>query len=461
MIERFHFYYCNDLHSHFDQWPNIVHYFKKEKEKNAQRGQQSWIVDIGDHIDRSHPIAEAFRGKANIRLLNEAGFDFATLGNNEGITLEHEDLFHLYDQAAFQVACANLDTLQGPNPSWLKDSITFETKYQLRVTIFGLTAPFTAFYQPLGWQVTSPYDYLAEHIQALKKDCDVLIFLSHLGLSDDEMIAEKYPEIDVIIGGHTHHLLKNGKEVNQSLLTAAGKFGKYVGEVHLEWDHTVGQLTKKQAYTVETEYLDRDQATVNLVQSMEQQAMELLQQPVTELAQPLRVDWFANTPIIQELTDKLREWTDADIAMLNAGILLDGLPEGVVTYGDIHQICPHPINPCTVPLRGIEVLEVIRGACQSSLRHLELTGFGFRGKIIGEFVFSGVKVTLQSDQDGSTRVQDVEWQGRPLKLNRIYTFATADMFTFGNMFPEIVRSTRKEFFLPEFMRDLLAQMLKQ
>ncbi|GAB2544191.1 bifunctional metallophosphatase/5'-nucleotidase [Gracilibacillus alcaliphilus] len=461
MIEQIHFYYCNDLHSHFEQWPNITHYFKKERDKYKERGEQSFRIDIGDHVDRFHPIAEAFKGKANVDLLNEAGFDFATLGNNEGITLEYQDLFQLYDQADFQVTCANLSPIHGDKPNWLKEYITIETSQRLRVTLFGMTATFNAFYHPLGWNASSPYDYLSANIQTLKQNCDVLILLSHLGLSEDEVIAERYPEVDVIIGGHTHHLLKSGKVVNKSLLTAAGKYGKYVGEVHLTWDHSLNKLTDKQAYTVETEYLDRDADTAYYLEQISKEAESVLNQPVAMISNPLEVDWFKQTPLTQDLTDYLRRWTKADIAMLNAGILIEGLKAGTVTYGDVHRICPHPINPCTVELRGAQLLEVIRGTFQHSLQHLELKGFGFRGKIIGTFLFSGISIDTVIDQDGEERVQQVQIDGKPLDPDRMYILATPDMFTFGNMFPEIVRSKTKHFFLPEFMRDLLANLLKE
>ncbi|WP_058306824.1 bifunctional metallophosphatase/5'-nucleotidase [Gracilibacillus massiliensis] len=460
MIEHIHFYYCNDLHSHFNQWPNIVHYFKQKKKHHQQTNEQSWIIDIGDHVDRFHPIAEAFKGKANVELLNDAQFDFATIGNNEGITLEHDDLYHLYDKADFQVTCGNLKPTNKQKPFWLKDSISFVTKHQLRVKLIGLTAPFRPFYHPLGWDVESPYDYLSRNIDQLKNDTDILILLSHLGLTDDQNIAEKYPEIDIIIGGHTHHLFKNGELINETLLTAAGKHGKYVGEIHIDWDHSQNKLSNKQAFTVETAYLDQDIATSNTIRKMKEEAHELLGKQIAYLEQQLEVDWFVQTPIIKQLTDKLKEWTKADISMLNAGLLLDHIHKGHVTYGDVHRICPHPINPVTVQLRGIELLEVVRGALDEALMRLELKGFGFRGKVIGKFVFSGIDIDTYVDEQGISHVQHVYYNGKLIDNDRIFTLATADMFTFGKMFPEIARSTTKKFYLPEFMRDLLADSIK-
>ena len=43
------------------------------------------------------------------------------------------------------------------------------------------------------------------------KDVDIIIVLSHCGLSTDKILARKCPYIDVIIGGHSHSFLYTGK----------------------------------------------------------------------------------------------------------------------------------------------------------------------------------------------------------------------------------------------------------
>ena len=56
--------------------------------------------------------------------------------------------------------------------------------------------------------------------------------------------------------------------------------------------------------------------------------------------------------ITQLLCDGLAEWCKESIAMMNAGVILESIPQGQITRGDIHRICPHPINPCIVELTG-------------------------------------------------------------------------------------------------------------
>ncbi len=165
---------------------------------------------------------------------------------------------------------------------------------------------------------------------------------------------------------------------------------------------------------------------------------------------------------MQELTDTIRMWTDADAALLNAGLLLGALPKGPITYGDVHRICPHPINPVVVQLKGDELIEVIRASLKRDFMEFELKGFGFRGEVIGRMLFSGLSINIRTNPDGTEAVTEVTFSdGTPVDKQKTYRIATADTFTFGRLLPEIAKSEKKDYFLPEFLRDLLLETLKR
>ncbi|WP_164668218.1 bifunctional metallophosphatase/5'-nucleotidase [Virgibacillus doumboii] len=460
MQEKLYFYYTNDLHSSFENWPRVTGYLKEEKDRKLAENNSCWLIDIGDHVDRVHPIAEAFMGKANVQLMNDAGYDLVTIGNNEGITLAHEDLHHLYDNADFQVVCANLHSLADSEPDWLQPTVSIQSVQGVKIGVIGLTAPFNAFYELLDWHISPPHKTLEKYIHALKQSVDVVILLSHLGLTEDQEIARRFDEIDVIIGGHTHHLLRTGEVINDTIITAAGKQCAFVGEVILTWDHATNKLVKKEAYTKDITHLAKDLATEQSLNELADKADKLLGKTVIHLEKPIEVKWFSHTKIMQKLTDTLYKWTSADVAMLNSGLLLDQLPAGDVTHKDIHRICPHPINPCVVELNGDELLEVIRASYTKDVTELELKGFGFRGEVLGRMIFSGIEVDTYYLDDGSEVVEQVLFNGEPLYQEKTYAVATADTFTFGRLLPEIAKSETKKYFLPEFLRDLLTYTLQ-
>lgn len=461
MKEKLYFYYTNDLHSNFDQWPRVTSFLNDKRAYHDARGDSYWFVDIGDHVDRSHPIAEAFLGKGNVRMLNESGYDFVTIGNNEGITLAHDDFAHLYDEASFEVLCANIESTVGELPAWVQPSGSIRTANGTRISLIGLTAPFNAFYELLGWHISNEFDVLDKYLAEIKAESDIVILLSHLGISVDQEIARRYKDIDVIIGGHTHHLLRNGEVVNNTIITAAGKHCSFIGEVILTWDTEEKKLIGKEAYATDITHLAKDLPAEQLLLDMQRKANEILDEQVVQLQDPLEVSWFGETAIMQELTNTLKDWTGADVALLNSGMLLDSFPAGIVTRKDIHRICPHPVNPVVVELKGDELLEVIRASFTKEFMELKLKGFGFRGKLLGRMVFSGLEVKTAFHKNGGEYVKEVILPGgKPLDHDCTYSVATADTFTFGRLLPEIARSERKDYFVPEFLRDLLAVTLK-
>ncbi|MCM3231452.1 5'-nucleotidase C-terminal domain-containing protein, partial [Bacillus altitudinis] len=108
---------------------------------------------------------------------------------------------------------------------------------------------------------------------------------------------------------------------------------------------------------------------------------------------------------------------------MHAGVLLEALEAGVITKGDIHRVCPHPINPCVVELTGRQLEETVKRAFTKELRQLELKGFGFRGKVLGQMIFTGIEVDVTAES-----VHSITILGEKLRADQIYSIATLDMY---------------------------------
>lgn len=459
MLETVHIYYTNDLHSQFDHWSRVATYMKMKRLESKERDESSWVVDIGDHIDRMHPISEATMGKANVELLNDLQYDFVTIGNNEGLTLAYNDLYHLYDEAAFSVICSNLQCMQSENPQWLLANKIVQSKQGIKIGFLGLTAPFNPYYHLLGWHIESVFTTIEQQLEQLKGRTDIIVLLSHLGIHEDQRIAEHFPEIDVIIGGHTHHLIRTGELVGNTLITAAGKHCTHVGEVTITYDHSQRKVTHKEAYTTEIAALHRDLKTEQLITLLTEEADFILSKRIIEVTEPIKINWFKETEIMKQFTEQLRKWTGADGAFLNAGLLLDEFPAGEITYRDVHRICPHPINPCIVTLTGKELKEVVDIALSKTFMELKLKGFGFRGEVLGRMVFSGFDVKTSYDDEGFEYIEAILYEEKHIEDNQLFRVVTADTFTFGRLLPAVAQADKKELFLPEFLREVLVYTL--
>ncbi len=454
MEETIHLYFTSDLHSHFENWPKIIYSMNQEVEKHAD--EFHLLLDNGDHLDRSHSYTEATLGEANVRLLNEAGYHFATLGNNEGITLPEENLYRLYDEATFSVVCANIRPQNQDKPNWLTPYDVVQTEQGTKIGVIGLTAPFQLFYEKLGWETYKPMDMLDVYMPEMQEQCDVIVLLSHLGAHQDEIIAENYP-IDVIIGGHTHHLYNEAQIESGTLINAVGKHGYYFGKIKLVFDHYENRITKKEGHALPAGDKN-DRQTEELLEAIHQQADEQLSQPVAELTQNYSANWYMETDLMTGFVDELKDWTNADCAMLNSGILLHGFSAGVVSRKDVHSSCPHPMNPCVMEMTGRELLETVRMFEGRDFIDFELKGLGFRGKRIGKMIYANLTAETHDETDF---IEKIYIGGEDVDPHRVYHVATADTFSFPSLVPTIASVKEKHYFMPEFLRDVLAQSLKK
>ncbi|PSL44437.1 2',3'-cyclic-nucleotide 2'-phosphodiesterase (5'-nucleotidase family) [Salsuginibacillus halophilus] len=454
-------YHLNDLHSNLTQWPAIVSYLKKEQARHAERSTSALYVDIGDHADKVHPLTEGTKGTANTKLLNASPIHHATIGNNEGITFSRADLNKLYDDAAFTIVLANLFTLEGERPAWAVPYDVVELEDGFKIGITGLTAPFYPMYDKLGWQVEDPEVSLAEILPELKAQSDLVVVLSHLGYPKDEKLAASFEGLDLILGAHTHHLFKEAVEVNGTTIGQAGKHGYYIGQMQITYDPKTKALQHKEGWAVSLHQHETDEDTAELMTCIETEAERALNQPLIELAKPLQIDWNQSSPFGRELAEAVRSWCGTDIAMVNAGLLLDHLDAGTVTAGDLHEICPHPVNPCTLTVTGAVLKETLQAACTSRMINLEVQGFGFRGHKLGFMETAGLDYTLKTREDGSYHIKDIKIHDAPLNAKAEYRLATVDMFTFGYLYPGLAQAAAKEYFMPEMLRDVLAAHLQE
>ncbi|KKB72941.1 MULTISPECIES: bifunctional metallophosphatase/5'-nucleotidase [Bacillus] len=448
MREKLHIYHTNDLHSHFENWPAIVDYIGKQRQKHTAEDEEVLLFDIGDHVDRFHPISEATFGKANVELLNRLRYDAVTIGNNEGITLPHEELDALYRHAEFPVIVSNLFDTSGNRPSWAEPYWIKTLKSGITIAVLGVTVPYYPIYAQLDWKVTDAFESIARVLKEVKGKADITILLSHLGILDDQKAAERFPEIDLILGSHTHHLLEDGMMKNGVLLACAEKYGNYAGHVELTVDLDRRTVFEKKASVQKTsDWNGESEETSAFLMGKMEQARTVLREEVAQLDHPITAEWFQASALPQMLADALKEWCNAEIGMVNAGILLGSLSAGPVTRGDIHRICPHPINPVKVKLTGTELKETVLQASAEEMEQLHIKGLGFRGKVMGKMMYSGLDA------------EKLAVAGAEIEPGRTYTLATIDMFTLGTLFPAIRDACDIEYFMPEFLRDLLAWKL--
>ncbi|MCQ6558586.1 bifunctional metallophosphatase/5'-nucleotidase [Paenibacillus mendelii] len=450
--------YSNDIHSRLEQAAKMASYIADSRRMHGT--DRVLAIDIGDHMDRMRLETEGSDGLVNIELLNEAGYEAVTLGNNEGLTFTVEQLEQAYSrEAKFMTICANMRrTDKSDQPEWLQPS-TIIRKGCLKIGLIGVTAAFSDFYTLLGWDVTDPLEEVQAQVSALRSRVDVLVVMSHLGLTLDRRMAQEVNGIDLILGGHTHHLLEEPELIGTTRVCAAGKFGEYIGRIEIRMDPVTDRPSYSTVCVPVAAYEEQPEAS-DIIKSYKNTAAERLAIVVTKLASPMPVRMDRESPLGNLLAAGLRRWAGAEIGIVNTGQLLGGLAEGDVTEGEIHALCPSPINPCGMRLTGRAILRALEQSLLSEYIDKPIRGFGFRGSVLGTLAVDGMNIHWNPDRPAFDKIVSITVNDEPFDSNRVYTVGTIDMFTFGVGYETIKSGTEIRYFLPEFIRNVLAEELR-
>lgn len=454
MAEDITILHTNDIHSHFENWPRIRRFLLAQQEQQRQAGQTVVTVDLGDAVDRAHPLSEATRGRANVTLLNQIGYDAVTIGNNEGLGLTHEELNQLYQKANFDVILNNLtDTQTGAQPDWAFPGKIITTKAHTRILLLAFTAPFTLTYPLNGWTPQSVKACLPELLQRYAGQYDVLVLLSHLGINEDRWLAKHFPSIDVIIGSHTHHLLVNGEDDHGVLLAAAGKYGEYVGKIHLVIDaqHHVTAGTAETFATASLPELPADQAEIA---GWQRQGERLLSERViAKSPEQLNPHWHHASQLTALGLAAITSYAGTDLGMLNGGLFMRDLPAGPVNRNDLHTMLPHAMHVIRVTLTGKDLWRLVyeMELVRPFLNKFQIRGMGFRGQVFGYIQYQGLK--WQADRH-QLLVND-----ELVDFKKTYQIAMLDHHLFIPFFPTINISGQTDILFKQLLRTVVGDYI--
>ena len=234
VVEEIVFLHTND--HHFDI--NMLEEFTERVQTIREYYTDVFLFDAGDVFVRhphrwvengvlmDNPEWYAERAKRIIRTMNALGYDALTPGNHEFDYVENHTRAAL-EIADFPILSANVDvhTTQMPVP---ESHAVFYTKTGRRIAVLGLSVVSGS---KEGIHM-NPINATAADFMFLREGSDVFVALTHIGLENDVALAEDFPQIDVIIGGHSHHMIEEAVLVNGVLVAQAGGNQHVVSDEH-------------------------------------------------------------------------------------------------------------------------------------------------------------------------------------------------------------------------------------
>jgi 2',3'-cyclic-nucleotide 2'-phosphodiesterase (5'-nucleotidase family) len=202
----------------------------------------SLLLDAGDTVSAGN-LGFRAGGEPALDVLSDLGCDAMCLGNRE--THPRKEIFpRKVDQARFPLLCANLEAKgNAPNPT--QPHVTLE-RPGVRIGVFGVTVPmFTRkqWSQPLcDYWFSDPIEAARRQAAELRPQVDVLVALTHIGFAKDRALAAACPELDLIVGGHSHTDLTEPEWVGGVPVLQARAFAFYAGIARVELADGRGRL---------------------------------------------------------------------------------------------------------------------------------------------------------------------------------------------------------------------------
>ncbi|WP_309718969.1 metallophosphatase [Armatimonas sp.] len=239
-MPRLHLFHTNDFHGRLTDEKAAK---LKAEVARLSAGEPFVLLDAGDAISAGNlgfnPLGEPILSR-----MSALGYDAMTMGNRE----THPSLAVVrtkLSKATFPILCANG---YAKNTAGNVPFVPFVLRESggRKIGIFGVTVPMATPQKidaALWDNLFAPPIETAKHVAAeLRPQCDLLIALTHIGIAQDRKLAEAVPELDLLIGGHTHVVLEQLEIVNGVPIVQAGSHARYLGHVIFEDGNVTGAL---------------------------------------------------------------------------------------------------------------------------------------------------------------------------------------------------------------------------
>lgn len=273
-----------------------------------------------------------------------------------------------------------------------------------------------------------------------------VILLSHCGLAKDQRLAKEISGIDIIIGGHTHDLLKGieeGKNLLYSksnepvIITQAGKDGEYFGDLKITWDDKKGIIVKAQNNVTASSNFKRNRVLKGVFDHILGKPEHLGE--IKSAPGPVKNRLLDPNPDGFFIMDAVRHEFNTDLALINVGNIRGFFEPGPLDSRQVFEVVPLKNNMVKMKLTEKEVVDALKHGAKS---------FVHSGNKPGIVIPSGLKYTVtRGGELKSATFIDKSGKEIPIDVNnpdpnKVYTVATDDFFASGgdNLIPNKIKT---------------------
>lgn len=424
----------NDIHGNIEQFPKLATFVSRVKACYPE----VILVDAGDRFTGNPYVDYAKKkGWPIISLMNDLGYEVGALGNHE-FDFGQQVLQERINDASFPMICANIDQdeLTGILPSYVIERVGVKLGFFSLLLLDEDQLPKANSEYLKGLH----FDHYLNEIENYKKykdQCDVLIGLTHLGVADDSVLAMQMPELDMIIGGHSHTLLESPKIVNDVLIGQSGIKLQYAGLTILKFKR--GKLVERSYRSCLIDTITQvDSSVFRKVKSFMDDLR--FQEVIGEVMHP----FVSKESIGNVVTDAMVFATGADFAFYNqGGIRVTELPKGKITRETVLLIEPF----------GNRI--VLHDLSLDDIKALILNCFNRKSQQIDLLVAPGAYTIILDQQGNGVDVVFKGQDGRPWVEKTKYRVALNNYVSMKYDFPGREKGVFSDIFVVDAMVDYI------
>ncbi len=410
----------------------------------------SIMLDGGDWAQGTF-VSGQDKGETMMKLMKEIGYDATVVGNHD-FDWGRPALDKMIDTAEFPVLGANILDNSGKIMDGVKPYIIKEVD-GVKVGIIGVASPRTAGDTSPGntdgLTFEEPAKMVKKYLPEMKNQgAEMFIALSHSGDKLDAQLAKAVPELDVIVGAHSHKVLGNPIQVGNTLILQAGSSARGVGELEIKFDRdkdTIAEFSNK-INRVSSETAKPDPKMEAIIQPLLTEIGPQLEKVYgnTEITLTRR-DKNAETILGNIITDGMRAATGAEVAFTNSGGIRAEIKPGEITFGEIYQVLPAENTLVTMELTGKQ----LKGVMEESA-----------GRSRGTIEVSGMKMDIDPKGSAGQKALNIMVNGEPLDEKRIYKVVTTDFLAGGSNGYDDLTQGKNSKDTKILFRDSLAEHIK-
>ena len=382
-------------------------------------GKNVLLLNAGDNFQGSL-FYTTYKGTVEAEMLNAMKFDAMTVGNHEFDDSE-DGLAGFLDKVQFPVVTANVVASAASKiGDRVKPSIVLEVGGQ-KIGIVGAVANDTAELATPGPNITIAEDVakISEQVQKLKQDgVNKIIALTHVGYPRDLEFIAKIPDVDVVVGGHSHTLLSNTDQKAEGPyptlvdnpggykvpVVQAGQYSKYLGDLRVVFDDSgVVKESKGDPILIDSSFKP-DEATLKRIDELKAPIEALKSKVVGTSEGPIegdrkicRVKECSMGNLVADATLARVKDQGITIAFANSGGLRASIDAGDVSMGEVLTVLPFQNTVATFQLKG----EDIRAALENGVSQID-DGAGRFMQV------SGLKYSFDRSKPAGSRIVSVD-----------------------------------------------------